>query len=346
MPLAVDRLIGNPTVVNFAAGSNVQQQLQDNYAMEHLAFRLTGTLTLAGYSAAPTKLVESTENLIQFLQLTATGNSAGATTDQLINVDAALLAFKTRLMEGTAPTRVDVATANGAYAFETNFKHHFIDPRSDASALTMLYTSMLSSLTAAYQFRDATAMVTGGTGGTATLTGVQITVQSREYLGRMAPSPSPYVKLSQRKFNIVQSQNGFDCDRVPVSNILRREYFKGMLGANNYSDPSDTIFGATGKPEGPHLTLQINNATTKLDQVYQQIRNDNKTLFGVETIPAGYAVYEPARSRKLRSSIPMVGVGRADNYIDVNFTGGSTNTIQITDEELVKVSGAQWNQAR
>jgi len=344
--LAVDRLIGNPTVVNFAANANVQQQLQDNYAMEFLAMRLTGTLTLASYSAAPAKLVESIENLIQTLGLQSTGNGPGATTDQLINVDAALLFFKTQIMEGTKPTRTDVGTANGAYAFETNFKHYFIDPRSNASRLTTLFTNLLSSLTAQYQFRDQTAMVTGGTGGTAVLSGVQLTVQSREYLGLKPPSPSPYVKLSQRLFNITQSQNAFDCNRVPVGNTLRRQYFKGMLGANNFSDPSDTVFGATGKPEGPHITLSLNNATTKLDQVYQQLRADNKLLFGVETIPTGYAVYEPARTRRLDHSIPMLGVGNADNFIDVNYTGGSTNTIVITDEELVKLSAQQFSASR
>jgi hypothetical protein len=344
--LAVDRLIGNPSVVNFAAGQPVQQQLQDSYAMEHLAMRLTGQLVLDSYSTPPAKLAESIENLIQSLGLSATGSGPGATTDQLTNTDFAFHYFKTRMMEGTPPTRIDVGTANGTYLFETNAKHYFVDPRSNASRLSTLFTALLSSLTATYQFRDATAVVTGGVAGTATLSNVQLIVQSREYLGLTPPSPSPYVKLSQRIFNVIQSQNGLDCNRVPTGNVLRRQYFKGLLGANSYSDPSDTVFGATGKPEGPHITLSINNATTKLDQVYQAIRVDNKLLFGVETIPAGYAIYEPARNRKLGSSIPMAGVANADNYIDVNYTGGSVNTIQITDEEIVKLSAAQFNQQR
>ena len=345
-PLAVDQLIGNPTVVPFAVNSNVQQQLQNNYSMDFLQVRLTGTLTLASYSAAPAKFVESIENLIASLNLNATGSSAGAVTDQITSCDAALLYFKTRLMEGTAPTRTDVGTANGAYAFETNFKHYFNDPRSNASALTRLFTNLLSSLTLAYQFRDQTAMVSGGTGGTAVLSGTQITVQARQYIGLTPPNPSPYTKLSQRTFAIAAAQNGFDANRVPVGNIIRRQYFKGMLGATNYADPSDSIFGATGKPEGPHVTLVLNQATKLLDQVYPQMRADNKQLFGVEVIPSGYAVYEPARNRKLASSIPMQGVGLADNYIDVAYTGGSINTLQITDEELVKVSAGQFTQQR
>ncbi len=122
--------------------------------------------------------------------------------------------------------------------------------------------------------------------------------------------------------------------------------FQGDARREQLLRSSRHVFGATGKPEGPHITLVLNNATTKLDQVYQQLRADNKLLFGVETIPAGYAIYEPARNRKLASSIPMAGVQNADNFIDVNWTSGSTNTIQITDEEIVKLSNAQFAQAR
>jgi hypothetical protein len=345
-PVAVDQIIGNPLVVTEVNNSNVQQQLQNNYAQEFIHFRLTGTLTLASYSANPSKYVESLENLIASLQLQATGRSSGATTDQLCNVDGAFLRFKTHLMEGTDVTRTDVGTANGTYAFETNFKKYFIDPRSNASRLTTMFTSLLSTFTAAFQFRDQSALVYGGTGGTAALSNVQITSQARQYLGLTPPSPSPYVKETQRQYNIIAAQNGYVCDRVPVGNVLRRQYFKGLLGTANWNDPSDTMFAATGKPEGPHIQLVINNAVTKLDQVYGQMRADNKTLFGVETMPTGYAVFEPARNRKLSNSIAMSNVANAQNNIDVNYTSGSTNTIQITDEQLVGLSAAQYNQQR
>ena len=339
---AVDQLIGNPTVVAFAANANVQQQLQNNYSLEFLAMRLSGTAVLASYSTAPAKYVESLENLIATYYLQATGNQAGATTDQLCAVDGPFLRLKTRLLQGTDVTRTDIGTANGTYAFETNLKRFFVDPRSDKPRLTMLYTSLLSSLTAAFQFRDATALVSGGVGGTTTLSNVMVTTQARMYLGMTPPSPSPYVKETQRTLPVNASQNLMDFNRVPVGQVLRRQYFKGMVGNVNYADPSDTIFGATGKPEGPHIQLQINNATIKLDQVYQQMRADNKQLFGIETMPTGYAVYEPSRNKKLVNSIPLKNVANADNFIDVNYTAGSINTIQITDEQIVNVSAAQY----
>jgi hypothetical protein len=346
MPTAVDLLIGNPTVVNFAPNANVQQQIQNNYAMDFLKMRLTGSLVLASYSSAPTKFVESLENLIQTFSLTATGKSGGATTDQLTAVDGPFLRLKPRIFTGTDVTRTDVGTANGTYAFETNLTKYFTDPRSNAKALTRIFTAQLATLIASFQFRDQTAMLTGGTGGTATLSGVQVTTQARCYLGLTPNTPQPYVKETQRNYTVLQSQNLMRFDRVPTGNVLRRQYFKGMVGSTNYADPSDTIFGATGKAEGPHVQLTINSTTVKLDQVYQQMRADNKSLFSQESLPSGYAVFEPARDAKLVNSIALGNVQNADNFIDVNYTGGSTNTIQITDEQIVGLSAAQYTAAR
>jgi hypothetical protein len=343
MPTAVDVLIGNPTVVLPLLNSNVQQQLWNNYAMDFLDFRLTGTLTLASYTTNPSKYVESVENFIASLQLTATGKSAGATSDVLCNVDGGFLRLKQRMMEGTDVVRTDVGTSNGTYAFETNLRKYFMDPRSDKSRLTRLFTASLSSLTASFQFRDQTAFVYGGVAGTAVLSGLQLTTQARQYLGLRPPVPSPYVKETQRTGNIVAQTNGYVMDKVPVGQVLRRQYFKGMLGPVPWADPSDAIFGASGKLEGPHVQLQINSNTYPLDAVYNQIRANNKALFSVESMPSGYALYEPARNRKLSASLPLTNVATAQNNIDVNYTAGSINTIQITDEQIIALSAAQFN---
>jgi hypothetical protein len=345
-PVAVDYIIGNPLVVNYAAGGNVQQQLQNGYAIDFLSLRLTGTAVLASYSTAPQKFVESIENVVPNFQLQATGRSSGATTDQLCNVDFSYLRTKTRLMEGTDVTRTDIGTANGTYSFETNVRRYFNDPRSTSSALTRIFTSLLTSLTSSFQFGDATRLVTGGTGGTATISAAQVTVQARQYLGMTPPDHSPYVKETQRQYNIQQSTNGYVCDRVPLGNILRRQYIKGLVGTANWNDPSDSIFGATGKPEGPHIQLYINQAVYKLDAIYQQLRDDNKKLFGVEVMPSGYAVYEPSRNKKLATSVPMAGVMQAQNNIDVAYQSGSVNTIQITDEQIVGATLGDWNASK
>jgi hypothetical protein len=338
----LDIIIGNPQVVQFAPNQTVLQPIPGAWALDHMAMRLTGTLTLSGYTTPPTKFLESEENLIASYQLQATGSGSQASTGQLCAVDAAYLRFKTRMMEGTDVTRTEVGTANGAYQFETNFRRYYRDPRSDKATLTRLFMAQLQSLVASFQFRDQNAMVYGGIGGAAVLSNVQVVTQVRAYLGMTPNNPQPYVREQQRLFNVNQSQDGFVCDKVPLNTVLRRQYFKGMLGPTNYGDPSDSVFGSATKAEGPHVTLTLNQLTNRLDQVYQSIKNDDKLLFGVESIPAGYAIFEPARNRRLSASIPMNGVVTATNNIDVNYTPGSLNTIQITDETINNVSKDQY----
>jgi hypothetical protein len=54
----------------------------------------------------------------------------------------------------------------------------------------------------------------------------------------------------------------------------------------------------------------------------------------------GWYVYEPARQRKVSQSLPMWGINRADNYIDVAPPGGNGSYLKITDMELVGATQA------
>ena len=190
---------------------------------------MTGLATLAGYTAPPSKYVESIENLIAQLAIVATGNGSAVSTDTVCSVDAAFLRLKTRLMENTDVTRTDIGTANGAYPFETNFKKYFVDPRSNRAGLTVMHTELLSSLMASFQFRDQTAMALrrhwwhNHADEHADYRAVAHVVESPPR------HPIPYVKETQRTTNIGAQQNGMRIMNVPVSNVLRRQYFRARL---------------------------------------------------------------------------------------------------------------------
>src|SRR5438128_6159961 len=92
---------------------------------------------------------------------------------------------------------------------------------------------------------------------------------------------------------------------LPIGNRVRRMVFKGMVGGNNYSDPSDSIFATTQRAEGPHVRLEQNGGYRPLDVIYAAQRGDNKELFGVESLPSGYLVWEPSRSGRVRETANM-----------------------------------------
>jgi hypothetical protein len=325
--------------VAFAANGTALQRLDKGYQnIAYLDFRLTGTLTLAAYTVAPTKLVESVENLVAQVLIQATGKGGASGIGTLKAIDFAHAAFMTKLMESTSPVRTDVGTTNAAFNFETNVRVYFaIPPRGrqigDLTPQELFSTLLLdaryfSNFTATFQFRDATAMVTGGTGGTATLSNVQITTQVREITG-FAPMKRPFVRETQQLFDVTVSQLEKTYKDIPVGNKIRRITFKGTVGANTFSDPSDAPFNNATRAEGPRVKLRENNAFNIMDLNYFQQKNNNKVKFSLETLPTGYMVWEPPTGRDTR------GVERLDLVTDVNFTGANTNEIQATTQEVV-----------
>lgn len=339
----VDRIIGDPQVVTAVNNQNVIQKIDRVSNIAFLRFRLTGTLTNGSYSTAPTKLVESLENYIASVTINVTGKGSNAINEPLKSVDLNWLNFLTRILEGTAPTRTDVGTTNAAYNFETNAKAFFAHPpkfRSlsslsprELATLLLFDARTAAAFTITFQFRDATALVTGGSGGTSVLSNVQVTTQAREVLG-LNPAVRPFLKESQVPFNITASAQGTLLKDMPVGNIIKRMLFKGFVGANNWSDPSDAPFNNTTPAEGPHVRLRANGSYYPMDVVYQQQRAENKELYSMESLPAGYMLWEPSGGFNARYAEKL------DALVDANFTNSNTNTIQVTTQEIVVRGGA------
>jgi hypothetical protein len=342
----VDRVAGDPLNVAFVPNAAVIQKIDKGYqVLAYMDVRLTGTLTLAGYTAPPSKLVESIENLISNMTVSATGKGSAATIGTIKSCDAAYYFRMTQFLESTLGVRIDVGTNNSAYNFETNFRIYFALPPRMRRIATLTAQELwnchcfdarfVSNFTNAFNFRDQNAMVSGGTAGTAVLSAVQATVQVREITGWPShdnsgkPIVRPFVKEEQLLFDVTQTQQAKLMKDFPTGNIYRRITFKGTVGANQYSDPSDAPFSNTSRAEGPHLTLKENNAFVFADFIYQQQRNENKKVFGIETMPTGYVVWEPSGGRNTR------GVERLDFLPDVNFTGAQTNEIQATLQQVV-----------
>jgi hypothetical protein len=329
----IDRVYS--TVAAFLPNANVQFQLDTTSIVKELQFQLTGTLTLAGYTAPPVARVESIENLIGNLVISGTGKNSGAQSDQFCATDAAYMAYRTLCMEGTKPARLGIGTANAAYAFSSTFKKYFGALRLGNPALSQncyLDSRNLSTFTAAFQWRDVNAMIEPGTGtgGTATLSGAQVTILSREYQGSAATGRNPYIKESQRTFDLT---NLSGLDRVflntPVGNWISRQTFKTTIGDQVYCDPSDAVIATTARVEGAHVKTVQNGNFTWLDTTEAQLKAHNKTDYGLESFPVGYATKEYV------GGINVVNATDMKNLADITYTSGSVNTLQITDEQVI-----------
>src|SRR5690242_2167548 len=112
----VDRVAGDPLNVAFSANAPVTQKIDKGYqVLAYMDVRVTGTLTNAGYTTPPTKLVESNENLLSAVNVSATGKGSASTIGTIKSCDAAYYFRMTQFLESTLGVRVDVGTNNAAY---------------------------------------------------------------------------------------------------------------------------------------------------------------------------------------------------------------------------------------
>ena len=91
----LDRLVGQPPVLPFAANQQQVSQIDRTGLYDFIKLNLSFNALYAAYTTPPTMVgsngYESVLNLIQNVTLTATGNAAGSTTDTMINTDLVTL---------------------------------------------------------------------------------------------------------------------------------------------------------------------------------------------------------------------------------------------------------------
>lgn len=351
----LDRLVGQPQTLTFAANQQQISQIDRTGLYDFLMLNMQATLTNAAYTTQPTPVgsngYEQVLNLVQNVTINATGNAAGATTDTLINTDLVTLGINQYYYSSGMLAGVPFTTfANGAQNVTATVKCFFVDPWSNKGTMTRLDSRLLSQLQLSINWRDATAVATGGVAGTATLSNTQMVLSVREWQN-VPQTLRPWLRLSDRKVQITGQQNALQVQGVPIGNVLRREFLQGIVPAvtgYNYGWSSAAAFGSTGQVAGPMYQLVINNSTKVLNQSLASLIGDNPQLMGVPTtawgtingaVP-GWYIYEPARQKKTSQSIPMWGVNRADNFIDVAAPGSFGSYLKITDTEIVGATQA------
>lgn len=357
--LPVEEIIGNPNQLAFEAGQTVEADMPRTAVEEYWDLFLTGTLTLASYSPSPTSFVEAMLNIIASIQVNASAATSGGVNEKFKVTDLNYLAFIDYMYQQQWPDQnfgnYTIPVTNAAHAFTVTPRLYFSDPLSrlpsgpNTSKATMLDTRLLSSLKFDVQWRDATAMIYGGTGGTATLAAT-IQVKALHYLD--VPNVTKdgkkivrnYLREVQQVFPVVSTAIDTQFTNLRVGAILHRMTIKGLVApssapaSNNFADPSDVLLqGNTTRATGALLQMKVNNnAYVPLYTPTKQLQNGNVGTFGLtKGVVPGYQVWEtslqhnPRAMLNLRSAINMV------MYADTDFTSSVQNNVQLTYVERV-----------
>lgn len=350
--IPLDRLIGQPNILAYQANQQTLSQIDRTGLYDFLKLNYSATFTLAGYTTLPVMVgsnaQEQANNMIQNVTLTATGNAAGAASDTICNTDFWTLAAYQAMYSGTVNATVSSAgtIANAAFNVASTTKIPFVDPWSNKPTMTRLDARLLSTLNLSISWRDATSFVSGGVAGTTAVSNAQCVISVREWQNT-AQIGRPWMRLQDRKQTITAQQNALLVQGVPIGNVIRRQLLQGIVPqvtGYNYGWTSTAAFGSTGQAQGPMNALIINNSTQILNESLANLTADNAQLLNLPSAfwgALGWFVYEPARQKKTSQSIPMWGINRADNKIDVAAPGSFGSYLKYTDIEIVGATPAQ-----
>lgn len=260
--------------------------------------RFTGTLAV-GVAAATAVLEDSPYGYIRSVDAILNGSSPLKG-----GVDARGFLFVNRLQYGTPPQSTPPGTAVGSYnvvaEFNLDFAQVDLIPPLDASF--WLDTRILSRLELVYLFGIGTSaanaandFVTSSATSTTTLTSPLIVVYAEEvadaggFLSRM--------QLTRQRAAIVST--GFNDIQLPALGVA----YRGI--AIHTTSGNATEFDATS--DDTILTdtsLIADNVVRHIDTApYRAVRADNKTLYSLETMPAGWEFLDFARSKNLKDLI-------------------------------------------
>jgi hypothetical protein len=354
--LPVQEIIGNPNILNWAANTVTEADMPRTAVEEYWDLFLTGTLTLASYTTAPTDFIEAPETLIYSVQVNANAAVKGGVNEVFKNVDFPYLRFITHIYNGTDVTRSGIGTANAAYNFSSTPRLWFTDPlaklpngKSTAKS-TMLDARLLSSLKLDIGWRDQTALVYGGVAGTATLSATQLQVLATHYYGvaNVAPNGATitrnYLREVQQNYPVVSTSIDYQFQNLRVGAVLHRLTIKALLQPSgapstvSFADPSNVILNTnTTRAQGAQMSVKINNnAYIPLNTVALQLQNSDTKLFNLTNgWITGYYVYETSTSHNPRAMLNLRTAINMSLWADTEFTTGVQNNLQLTYVERV-----------
>lgn len=325
-----DEIMGNPLINSFSANNTVTQIMDTTAVEQHWDLQMTGFITLAGFTTAPSPFVEAPETLIFSVRVNANAAVPGGVNETFKAIDMPYLRFITNLYEKQDYVRTQPGTTNAQQFFEANPRLYFGDPVAidsvtgkSAEARYWLDGRLLSAsgLTLSIGWRDENGMFYGGVGGTYAFSSTQITVKARHYFGipnqtaQGATIARQYIREVQQQFPVLSTGVDQQFYNLRVGAILHRLVIKGLVAPANtgvsFADPSSTPLGTNlTRAEGPRVKLKVNNnALVPLDATYTSIVRSYPKIFNLanqnDVALATHLVFEPSAQHAIQSMLNL-----------------------------------------
>lgn len=273
-----------------AGDTGVRRRMPLGSTLSKYVVRLTGTSTVG--VAVATNLEDTPYGFIKRCDVVLNGSFP-----LMGNVHGRSYFAWNRFMNGTPPQFTAPATAIGASSFVAEYEIPFAQrdllPPIDSGF--WLDTRLQSSVELVFDFGVAADVQTAGGGGTVALSALQITIFAEE----IADVGGPTSRMQFQRQLVSLTATGVQ--DIPAGGLptLGPAYRQILL--HYVSGNTDPIRATSDDTILTDVSLIGDNIVRHVDSSpYRLVRSDNKNLYNIETMPAGWAVLDFARSRTLR----------------------------------------------
>lgn len=302
--------------ITYAANQTRTLELPRNFAYRQLELHLDVNITVTETTAG-TVNDSMPAQYVQNIQVRANGR------DVIKNIDMPGLHRMNQFRRGTRPA-IATAANTGALATTDYSVTAIIDFemwRAVKPIDTLFNSAQLATFDLIVTFGAVDSIFGGAYGGTVTVHSGTLYVSAVEAVG--VPANTPF--LINKEFTIEKTITATSTNeqvQLPVSNLFRSFVIKTV---------KDDI----------HVNTMLNNIQLKsgtevfVNKRAADVRDSNKTEFGIEAMPDGFYYIEMVKDGRLTEALDTSQLSSLEFVFDTTFAG-TTNKITIYPVELIQ----------
>jgi hypothetical protein len=323
------------TIAPSAFPQSVRFALPRDFVYNRIILRLTANVTVASGTSSGTLFSEQPWSLIRNIRL-ETAAAARSTIAELRNMDFAAMA---RLQSFFAGTPCDVAKlANGdaqsATAISCAVEVPFYLPRTVNPRICALNTHELNSLDLVLDFGSISADLISGGDRTLTLANVQVQILAEEFMDAQSNAQKYAVNLARYiEFSAPAANTAFPVDlkRGFITRGVLLKQFTRASGVTAHTPVDTVINGLSVVVNGvPKLQYPSNGVSCS---GWKALQAQNKSVYGLEIIPTGYAIMDFAEDGMLDGLMRSSDFSSIGLSLDINTV--SDSVIRVYPLEIV-----------
>lgn len=309
-------------IVPFSQSNVSRLELPRNHVFKALELELTGTLTLAGGAASGTAHDSQPQSLIRSIRIVRNGSEV---LQDLTGPEA--FAIATINWGAPATTATAGTGAAGATNFAANLRMDFAALGLNTPSLTLLKAVGASSLFLEVTWGSHTNLFAGNDR-TATFTNTQLRVMGVEIMDVSGRFGDKILRPIDR----VVAASASDLEIQLQTGPLYKRVFARTSQSSDI-DEYDTLVN--------NFRLSVDGVLYLADRVtWNQQRAHNKRIYGLETMPPGYAVLDFCEDGNGAGMIATAGASEVKFLFDVTVGAGVCNLRLIPEMFVPPPQGA------